>query len=216
MRVLRVLKERPLFLFQYVRTYWLFQRTRILLSGLRGLGLYPRGIQIGQRARIQRLRCLRIEQPRARIDLGENSIVYENARLEAYGNGRIQIGQCSILGDIRISCRGHIEVGERFLSSWNVFIQDFDPHPLDPGLRALQIQSMCGRPEQLDRKFEWSFPVENITIGDDVWVGANVTILKGARIGPGTIVAAGAVVVAGDWPARSVLAGNPAKVVKSI
>ncbi len=166
---------------------------------------------------MQRFRCLRLEQPAARITLGEDSIVYEHARIEAYGEGRIELGPCSILGDIRISSRSRITIGARFLSSWNVFIQDFDPHPLDPELRGQQVERMCGK--KLAGKAtidDWTFPTSDISIGDDVWVGANATILKGARIGPGTIVAASAVVAAGDWPARSVLAGNPAKVIKQL
>ncbi|MDR3607107.1 MAG: acyltransferase [Oligoflexia bacterium] len=212
-RVTRVIKERPLFLFQYVRTVWLFQRTRTLIFALKLVGLYPEGIRIGERARIQRLRCLRTELPHARVSLGERSIVYEHARIESYGHGQIEIGPCSILGDIRISCRSRIKIGARFLSSWNVFIQDFDPHPIDPVLRRAQVEKMCGHgpgPEN------WEFPTAAVTIGDDVWLGANVTILKGARIGSGSIVAAGSVVVSGDWPERSILAGNPAKVVKTV
>jgi maltose O-acetyltransferase len=188
----------------------------MLTKGLSLLGLYPGGIRVGAGARVQRLRCLRLEQPLARIHLGESSIVYENARVEAYGNALIDIGRCSILGDVRIYSRGEIRIGERFLSSWNVFIQDFDAHPVDPALRAVQLEAMCGANAPALPASRWTFPIENITIGDDVWVGANATILKGARIGSGSIVAANAVVTAGDWPARSVLAGNPAKVVKSL
>lgn len=50
-------------------------------------------------------------------------------------------------------------------------------------------------------------------IEDDVWIGANVTVLPGRRIGTGSIVAAGAV-VATDVPPFSVVAGNPARVIK--
>jgi acetyltransferase-like isoleucine patch superfamily enzyme len=62
----------------------------------------------------------------------------------------------------------------------------------------------------------WHFPGQAVEIGDDVWVGANVTILKGVTIGAGSIVATGAVVTRGNYPARSVLAGNPARVVKTL
>jgi maltose O-acetyltransferase len=50
-------------------------------------------------------------------------------------------------------------------------------------------------------------------IEDDVWIGANVTVLPGRRIGQGSIVAAGAV-VASDVPPFTVAAGNPARVIK--
>ncbi len=53
-------------------------------------------------------------------------------------------------------------------------------------------------------------PVE---ISDDVWVGANATILKGVRVGRGAIVAAGAVVVK-SVPPYAVVGGVPARVIK--
>jgi acetyltransferase-like isoleucine patch superfamily enzyme len=63
---------------------------------------------------------------------------------------------------------------------------------------------------------QWAPPSEAISIGDDVWLGAGVIVLKGAQIGHGSTVASGSVVTAGVYPQRSILAGNPARVVKSI
>lgn len=54
-----------------------------------------------------------------------------------------------------------------------------------------------------------------IVVGNDVWIGANATILKGVTIGDGAIVAAGAVVTK-DVPARTIVGGVPAKVIKAI
>jgi len=53
-----------------------------------------------------------------------------------------------------------------------------------------------------------------VSIEDDVWIGANVTILPGRTIGQGSIVGAGAVVTK-DVPAYSVVGGNPARIIKS-
>ena len=52
-------------------------------------------------------------------------------------------------------------------------------------------------------------------IEDDVMVGANAVILEGVRIGKGSVVAAGSVVI-DDIPAGVVVAGTPAKIIKSV
>ncbi|GHU49522.1 2,3,4,5-tetrahydropyridine-2,6-dicarboxylate N-acetyltransferase [Clostridia bacterium] len=54
-----------------------------------------------------------------------------------------------------------------------------------------------------------------VVIGDDVLVGANAVVLEGVSVGSGSVVAAGAVVIE-DVPEGSVVAGIPAKVIKSV
>ena len=54
---------------------------------------------------------------------------------------------------------------------------------------------------------------QDVIIEEDVWAGANVTILKGVTIGRGSIIAAGAVVTK-DTPPYSIVAGMPARVIK--
>ena len=71
-------------------------------------------------------------------------------------------------------------------------------HPLDLKMRA--------------KGYETARP---IVVGDDVWVGAGAQILSGVTIGTGTIIGAGSVVTK-DVPAYSVVAGNPAKIIKTI
>lgn len=55
--------------------------------------------------------------------------------------------------------------------------------------------------------------VRPVVIGDDVWIGARVTVLPGVHIGKGSVIGAGAVVTK-DVPAYSVVGGNPAKVLR--
>ena len=212
LNLISLIRNRPLFVFSYARTYFLFTRTRILRFLFSG-----QSIRFGKNLRLQRLSCVFAERPSANIDLGDHTVIYENARIAAFGQGRIQIGECSIIGDVRISSRHQISIGKRFLTSWNVLIQDFDPHPIDPIERGRQVEYMCAnlRPGSSFPHTEtsWSFPGTPILIGDDVWVGANATILKGARIGAGSIVATGAVVLEGEYPPKSLIAGNPARIV---
>ena len=54
-----------------------------------------------------------------------------------------------------------------------------------------------------------------VTIEDDVFIGMNALVLKGVTIGAGSVVAAGCV-VARDVPPRSVVVGNPARVVREV
>ena len=54
-----------------------------------------------------------------------------------------------------------------------------------------------------------------IKIGDNCWFGANVSVMPGVTIGAGCVIAAGAVVTK-DMPANSLIAGAPAKVIKTI
>ncbi len=53
-----------------------------------------------------------------------------------------------------------------------------------------------------------------VVIEDDVWIGANVTIMPGVRVGTGSVLAAGSVVVH-DVPAYSIVGGVPARVLKT-
>ncbi len=52
-----------------------------------------------------------------------------------------------------------------------------------------------------------------IIIGNDVWIGSRVTILPGVHVGDGCVLAAGSVITK-DTPPNTIVAGNPAKVVK--
>lgn len=54
---------------------------------------------------------------------------------------------------------------------------------------------------------------QDVTIEEDVWIGSNVTILKGVTVGRSSIIAAGSLVVK-DVPPYSIVGGVPAKVIK--
>ena len=92
----------------------------------------------------------------------------------------------------------------------------FGPHPtIITGDHRIDIVGKFISDVTVEDKFEYG---ENhfdqpVIIEDDVWVGANVTILKGVTIGRGSVVAAGAVVTKSCAP-YSVIGGVPAKLLK--
>jgi maltose O-acetyltransferase len=91
-----------------------------------------------------------------------------------------------------------IHIGRDGLFGANVEIFDSDFHDLHPSRRRDGTPKMA--------------PVE---IGDNVFVGMGVRILKGSRIGSDSVIGAGAV-VAGDIPAGVIAAGNPARVIREL
>jgi acetyltransferase-like isoleucine patch superfamily enzyme len=157
-------------------------------------------------------------------------VIYEKSRIEVYGSGQVTFGEHCIIGEMHLAARDSITFGEGVLVSWGVFIQDFDPHPTDAALRAHQVRRMVQgltlwkSPVEAQSNdtvlkaqlSEWAPPSSPIVIGDNVWIGTRVLILKGARIGSNSVIAAGAVVVAGEYPPNSLIAGNPARVVKQL
>jgi len=212
-------RKRPGQIFSAGRCYILFY-----IAHLQRMLFKPAGLELEENVRLQRNSSINIENPYAKIKIGKNSVLYEDAKLEAYGHGEINIGRDSVIGNARIVSKYKITIGSGFLSSWNVFLQDYDSHPISANERRLQVKSMVDRfrpsfsseEREPTVPFTWNFPGEEIVIGDNVWVGANCTILKGAKIGNGCIVAAGSVVIRGEYPERSLLAGNPARVVKEL
>ena len=216
-KVIAIVFGRPTQLWAYGRQTYLFYQTHFLRRlFINGKPQYS----LGKNVRIQALKVLTAENT-STLSIGNNTVIYENAKLEAFGSAELSIGENSVIGDARISSRKKITIGKNFLTSWNVFIQDFDPHPVNGALRAAQVDSMSlNFFPSFDEKpapvsFDFDFPSDEITIGNNVWLGANVTILKGAHIGDNCIVATGAVVLKGHYESNTIIAVNPAKVVKT-
>ncbi len=111
----------------------------------------------------------------------------------------------------------NIHVGDYFLANYNVTILDIAPvhigHHVMIGPNTLI--STVGHPLSPQGRRNHLGIAQPVTIGNDVWIGGNVTILPGVRIGSNVVVAAGAVVTK-DIPDNSMVGGVPAKVLKSL
>lgn len=58
-------------------------------------------------------------------------------------------------------------------------------------------------------------PSKSILVGNHVWIGNSVTVLKGAKIGDHCVVGIGSIVPGKTYPSNCVIGGNPAKVLKN-
>ncbi|MCD8048438.1 MAG: sugar O-acetyltransferase [Clostridia bacterium] len=111
----------------------------------------------------------------------------------------------------------HISVGKNFLCNYNVTILDIAPVSIGdyvmigPNTLISTVNhpiSSAGRRKHLGI-------AKSVKIGNDVWIGGNVTVLPGVTIGDNVIVAAGAVVTK-DVPDNCIIGGVPARVIRSI
>ncbi len=150
--------------------------------------------------------------PPENIRLGQSVICRGLIRIERFHEGHVVIGDNVLLGDDSIiSCAERVEIGAFTMLAHGVQVYDNDSHPVEAARRERDYLIASGRLEG-DRPGIGRAPV---WIGDHCWLGTNGLVLKGVRIGPGTVVAAGSVVVS-DLPPFTLAAGNPARVVRSL
>jgi acetyltransferase-like isoleucine patch superfamily enzyme len=165
------------------------------------------GIKIHPTAKVN-FRGLRL-LPGISVEIGEGSIVEGNLVCERDG-ACILVGRNTFIGGSFLVSASRIEIGDDVLISWGCNIVDHNSHAIGWPQRMGDVK------DWYEGKKNWSVvEVKPIKIGNKSWVGLNVIILKGVEIGEGAIVAAGSVVVK-SVPAWTIVAGNPASVIRKI
>ena len=111
----------------------------------------------------------------------------------------------------------NIEIGENFYSNHNLTILDCAKVMFGDNVLIGPNCSFYTAEHPLDSKtrtkgLEYA---HQIKIGNNVWIGGNVTVLSGVTVGNNVVIAAGAVVTK-DIPSDVVIAGVPAKIIKRI
>lgn len=193
--------------------------------------LLSKALRFYQNARVRRQKDLDAREKNGSYSVGKGTTVVI-ARLDFSGNGAIHIGSngyvlsnlCTRLPKSRIEigdrcflARGttvlsslSITIGDDVMIGGECYITDNDGHSIDWRIR---------RNDVMDKKrgFKNWEPVEMapVRIGNDVWIAPKCIILKGVTIGDAAVIAAGSVVTK-DVPARTVVAGNPARVIRKI
>lgn len=127
------------------------------------------------------------------LEIKKNFSIYYGADIILFKGAKLKLGYGFFNSNIKIRCHEKIEIGENVAISHDVTIMDSDAH------------------EGLWEGYEKTKPIK---IGNHVWIGTRVTILKGVTIGDNAIIAAGSVVTK-DVPNNTIVAGVPAKVIKT-
>ncbi|GAA0868155.1 hypothetical protein GCM10009116_03790 [Brevundimonas basaltis] len=134
------------------------------------------------------------------FSLGRGASIECTGSLKTLGAGftagdNVGIGSSSFLG-----CAGGISIGSDTILG-NLVSMHSENHNFEDADLPIRLQGVSHR---------------GIRVGRNCWIGAKATILDGANIGDHSIVAAGAVVLAGDYEAGSLLAGVPARKIKNL
>lgn len=139
------------------------------------------------------------------IVIGPGTIVMHGAVLHVYNfrglpHSGITVGRDCLIGEYTvIRGQGGVQIGDRVYTS--------------PFTQLLAVNHIVDDPR---RPFiEQGITAEGIVVEDDVWLGAGAIITDGVRVGKGAVVAAGAVVTS-DVPPHTVVAGIPARPIKTI
>ncbi len=111
----------------------------------------------------------------------------------------------------------NIHVGKNFFANYNCTFLDLaeirigDDCKIAPNVMILSTT----HPLDAEQRKNWKTIGAKINIGNNVWIGAGAIVLPGVTIGDNSIIGAGSVVTK-DVPRNCVVAGNPAKIIKSI
>lgn len=125
-----------------------------------------------------------------------NVSIAQGAYIRLRENAKVSIGNGTFINPrTELIAKDKISIGKNCAISWGVTIMDNDGHLIITSHKGVTPES------------------SPINIKDNVWIGQGATILKGVTIGIGSIVAANAVVTK-DVPDHTVVAGNPARIVK--
>lgn len=121
---------------------------------------------------------------------GVSIMVSPHARL--YLGGKKSSSGSGITCDSRVMVASDVHIGADTIISWGCYITDSNWHEIS------------GRDT-----------VKAVFVGEDVWVGHDVSILQGSRIGDGCVVGAKSLVVNHSYDPRTIIAGVPARVISS-
>jgi acetyltransferase-like isoleucine patch superfamily enzyme len=174
-------------------------RVRHLTSG---------NVSVGEGSRLYRWRVT-LGAARNRVMIGSHSVVQCRISFDGH-EGRVRIGDRTYIGASHIVCHTEVLIGSDVIISWGVTVVDHDSHSVSWRLRSADVERW-----RMGSKSWEHVAVMPVNIADKAWIGFGASILKGVTIGEGAVVGACSVVTR-DVPAYAVVAGNPARVIRTL
>ena len=150
---------------------------------------------------------------------GKHSVIHRSARMDTPPYRLFSLGNYSVIESFACinNAVGDVIIGDHTrIGLHNTIIGPVDIGSHVNLAQGITVTALNHNFSDTNKRIdEQGVRTNQVTIEDDVWVGANAVILPGVTIGEHSVVAAGAVVTK-DVPPHSLVAGVPAKVIKNI
>jgi acetyltransferase-like isoleucine patch superfamily enzyme len=143
------------------------------------------------------------------LRIGSQSIVRCRVDFDS-PQGEVVIGDRCYLGASHLVCHTGIKIGNDVIMSWGVTVVDHNSHAIEWPQRQHDVSDWMRGEKRWD-----AVAISPVHIGDRVWIGFGASILKGVNVGSGAVIGAQSVVTR-DVPPNTVVAGNPARVVREL
>jgi acetyltransferase-like isoleucine patch superfamily enzyme len=177
-------------------------------------GTLPDNIVVDETAYIETSFSFRFFRSRRAggVVYGRGASTYLGTMFDVGPQGRVTLGRFALVHGARIICDSEITIGDHALLSWNVVLMDTYRVPVNPEERRKELELI---PRRSHRLASADVSARPIRIESNVWIGFDACVLPGVTIGAGSIVGARSVVTT-DVPPYTVVAGNPARVIRKL
>ena len=177
-------------------------------------GVIPDNVVVDESAYVETTFSFQFFRSRreAGVQYGRGASTYLGTMFNVGPEGRVTLGDYALVHGAHIICDAEITIGAYALLSWNVVLMDSYRVPFDRLQRRRELEQVHTRTPRCAAGVVEARP---ICIEPNVWIGFDSCVLPGVTIGRGSVVGARSV-VATNVPPFTVVAGNPARVIRKL
>jgi acetyltransferase-like isoleucine patch superfamily enzyme len=155
-----------------------------------------------------------------RLEIGDATMVFDRATFDLDGGTIAIADHCQIRTSTLIKSSARVTIGSRSIFSYNASIHCAAGIVLEDWSQIAERTTVVDSDHELDGSDVYAYdrPVNAtpIVVGRNTFVGSNSVVTRGARLGRNAAVGACSVVTAGDYPDGWLIAGSPAKAIRSL